>query len=241
MSISDFSSDIAANDLRPGGAFTPHQPGTAGEVFSQSWRLKAGVNVRNLGGTAGATCEIHSSEEPSQSSNNGDRLIVRSADLVTVSVWSAVKEEWLLWKENADTEISVTPGPLLDRVVHESSSPFETAYKCAQRHVNLPEKTFGQAELDWMGLKKGDIPAAFSDWTFLGRFQNHGDLGGGWTYAYLLKVRESIDNAKVHTRMKTSQVYELLGTAGSSKAKETWTLANALALSRAIIEINKPI
>jgi hypothetical protein len=158
------------------------------------------VTSRTLGESATSRCDMHTvqlKQEGSTSSVMKDWIFLEGQDQVVVAIVDT-KGQWIVQRQQ---RYAIPGGPVLTPVqgalIPDKESPLDAARRIvleqtgltttAQEMASLPKGTFSPM-LDDFGLQDGKVPDKFQrDWTFLGRYRNLGDQGGGFTYSYLLQ------------------------------------------------------
>jgi hypothetical protein len=171
-------------------------------VSSSSWKHPDWtVTSRTLGESATSRCDMHTvqlkEQEGSTSSVVKDWIFLEGQDQVVVAVIDA-KGQWIVQRQQ---RYAIPGGPVLTPVqgalIPDNESPFVAAQRIVLQQTGLTttaqetealSKDFVSPMLDAYGLQDGKVPDKFQrDWTFLGRYRNLGDQGGGFTYSYLLQ------------------------------------------------------
>jgi hypothetical protein len=157
---------------------------------------------RVLGESATSRCDMHTvqlkqSEEGSTSNVVKDWIFLEGQDQVVIAIVDT-NGQWIVHRQQ---RYAIPGGPVLTPVqgtlIPDKESPWNAAQRIvlqltgltttAQEAESLPNDSFAPM-LDEFGLQDGKVPDKFQrDWTFLGRYRNLGDQGGGFTYSYLLK------------------------------------------------------
>jgi hypothetical protein len=160
------------------------------------------VTSQILGESVTSRCAMHTvqlkQEGISTSSVVKDWIFLEGQDRVVVAIVDS-KGQWIVQRQQ---RYALPGGPVLTPVqgmlIPEKESPFVAAQRivlqqtgltttASQETESLPKDSFSPM-LDEYGLQDGKLPDKFQrDWTFLGRYRNLGDQGGGFTYSYLLQ------------------------------------------------------
>jgi hypothetical protein len=167
------------------------------------------VTSQILGESATSRCDMHTvqlkqsdtntntNQEGGTSSVVKDWIFLEGHDRVVVAIVDT-KGRWIVQRQH---RYAIPGGPVLTPVqgmlIADKESPWDAARRIVLQQTGLttttqeteylPKDSF-LLMLDDYGLQDGKVPDKFQrDWTFLGRFRNLGDQGGGFTYSYLLQ------------------------------------------------------
>jgi hypothetical protein len=185
------------------------------EVRNSPWKNPEWtVTSRILGESATSRCDMHTVQFKEQSDMNmnmnqeggstssmaKDWIFLQGQDQVVVAIVDT-KGQWIVQRQH---RYAIPGGPVLTPVqgmliIPDQESPWNAARRIVSQQTGLTSATTQQEMeslpkdtvspmLDEYGLQEGKVPDKFQrDWTFLGRYRNLGDQGGGFTYSYLLQ------------------------------------------------------
>lgn len=163
------------------------------------WNLKS----RSLGESATSRCDMHTVQlkEEGIDSVVKDWIFLEGQDQVVIAIVDT-KRQWIVQRQQ---RYAIPGGPVLTpvqgtlipnkespwdaacRIVWQQTGLFSTTTTLTLKKESLLKDNFSLI-LDEYGLQDGKVPDKFQrDWTFLGRYRNLGDQGGGFTYSYLLQ------------------------------------------------------
>jgi hypothetical protein len=171
------------------------------EMSSSPWKHPDWtVTSQIMGESASSRCAMHTVQlkhEGSISSVVTDWIFLEGQDRVVVAIVDT-KGKWIVQRQQ---RYAIPGGPVLTPVqgtlIPDKESPLDAARRIVLQQTGLTttsQETESLAKdsyssmIDGYGLQDGKIPDKFQrDWTFLGRYRNLGDQGGGFTYSYLLR------------------------------------------------------
>jgi hypothetical protein len=159
------------------------------------------------------TVQLKEQSEPNTNQEGGststssvvkDWIFLEGPDHVVVAIVDT-KGQWIVQRQH---RYAIPGGPVLTPVqgmllmlIPDQESPWDAARRIVSQQTGLSSATTQQETensplakdssspmLDEYGLQDGKVPDKFQrDWTFLGRYRNLGNQGGGFTYSYLLQ------------------------------------------------------
>lgn len=184
-------------DDRAGGAWTPSdETRWKNPDYTVSNARAAGLKATGL-----QRCDIHtvriSTSAAANTQNLVDKIYFEDADEAMIAV-ILDDADWVFTQQQA----YAIPGstlitPISGRLTRADEAPFAAAQRIAATKLGIKDTPGNTAPrvLDAYGLADGSIPTTYDgnlQWSFLGRYRNLADSGGGFTFAYLL--RASRDN-----------------------------------------------
>jgi len=199
--------DESRNDDRGGGAWVPsHHHGWHNPDYSVN--NGHDYSSRRLSTkSAERSCFVHTVKtEPGQTSDwlflevNSDQVMV--AIVLQDNDTNNQQQHWIVTQQQQ----YAIPGSTLTTPLHsrirQEEAPFAAAQRVAWTALELPNDELVTTPIpivmDQYNLADGSIPEEQTtmmlkshnmlEWTFLGRYRNLADAGGGFTFTYLLKA-----------------------------------------------------
>jgi hypothetical protein len=215
LSFSETTVAKQKHDLRAGGAWIPEHGNMTGENANTThskyqyspWKHPEWtVTSQILGESDTSRCDMHTVQlkqsDTNTNTNQGsevkDWIFLEGQDQVVVAIVDT-KGRWIVQRQQ---RYAIPGGPVLTPVqgtlIPDKESPWDAARRVVLQQTGLTTTAAQETEslptdssslmLDEYGLQDGKVPETFQrDWTFLGRYRNLGDQGGGFTYSYLLQ------------------------------------------------------
>jgi hypothetical protein len=169
-------------------------------------------SVKTLGESDTARCDMHTVQlkQNTKSTSTVDQVkdwvFLEGPDRVVVAIVDAAGR-WIVQRQHRYAIPAHEPvlTPVQGAIMifeNKEESPCDAARRIVleqsgliTNNVNTKEQESVSTKtgpvlqvLDEYGLQDGKVPDKFQrDWTFLGRYRNLGDQGGGFTYSYLLQ------------------------------------------------------
>jgi hypothetical protein len=189
--------ELAAGDKNTDTMHSKYQR----EMSTSSWKHPDWtLSSQIIGESVTSRCAMHTvqlkEQDGSTSSVVKDWIFLEGQDQVVVAIVD-IKGQWIVQRQQ---RYAIPGGPVLTPVQgmlisSDKESPFDAAQRIVLQQTGLTTNAQKQTEslpngglLDELGLQDGKVPDKFQrDWTFLGRYRNLGDQGGGFTYSYLLQ------------------------------------------------------